>query len=105
MRIAVSARAPAASARCERRLEIVDHQVEMDRGPVPVVAAKVIAGADRTGGFLQQIDRHRPAAELGRFRAEPPGHGQAEGGGVERHRGGQVGDVDVDQQVHGISVT
>src|SRR3954452_25005312 len=64
-----------------------------------------IGRSKRAGWLLEQIEPHGPAAQFRPIHAEVPGHGQPECITVERDRTAKIRDIDVDQQIHDLSVT
>ncbi|MNY20715.1 hypothetical protein D3C86_1542150 [compost metagenome] len=83
--------------------EIVHHEVQVHRRPVPGVIAlqRQRAHRVRAGGVAQQIESGGGAAEFGDIVVEEAAQLQAEGGRVEVDRRGEFRDVEVDDHAHG----
>src|SRR5690606_26125024 len=84
------------------RVQVIDHDIQMEWGPVSVVVAPRITGGDGAGRLAQQVDGSLRAEHLDPVVAEAARRRQPEGIPVEGFGAGQVVDVDVDQQVHGV---
>src|SRR5262249_14025522 len=81
-------------------LDVVDDEVEVDRGPVaPVVAGGCAGSRSRAGRRHQAEDRRIGAGELDALVAEAALDREPESTGVEGDRARQVVDVDVDEEL------
>src|SRR5215472_1823671 len=66
---------------------------------MPIVTSRAFGGPDRAFDLLQQIETHRPSAQLGARRAEAPRDPETERLRIERDSALEVGDVDIDEQI------
>src|SRR5208337_3095403 len=73
-------------------LDIVDDHIDMHRGPVTIVAAQILARADRPLGFFEEGEPNRQTAKLGGPGAQAPRDGQAEGFGIKGDGSGEIRD-------------
>ena len=76
---------------CERGFDVVDDDIDMHRGPMAIVAARILAAPIEAARLSQKIDPNRQAAELDGLGAEPARYREAEGLGVEGDRFGEIG--------------
>src|SRR5687767_14641341 len=78
---------PGGDGALDRRLDVLDREVGMDRAPMAAVAPGVAAGrADRCPGFFpEQVDRRVGAEQLDEIRIEAPADLEPERFGVESY--------------------